>query len=125
METYITLYKIDNKWEFAIWLKELKLGFDNNLKGWDGETGGRDIQAGRDMGKPMADSCIEIDENCKAIILQLKINLKKKKNSESKDKFTHNFTISLSYFCHVHAPNYILYVILHNWNHIYMKLCIL
>ena len=30
------------------------------------------------MGKPMADSCIEINENYKAITLQLKIDLKKK-----------------------------------------------
>ena len=29
----------------------------NNLEGWDGEGGGRDIQVGGDMGKPMADSC--------------------------------------------------------------------
>ena len=28
-----------------------------NLEGWDGEGGGRDVQVGGDMGKPMADSC--------------------------------------------------------------------
>ena len=37
METYITICKIDNQWEFAVWLRELKLGLRNNLEGWDGE----------------------------------------------------------------------------------------
>jgi len=32
-------------------------GADNNLEGWDGEGGGRDVQVGGDMGKPMADLC--------------------------------------------------------------------
>ena len=26
METYISTRKIDNQWEFAVWLRELKLG---------------------------------------------------------------------------------------------------
>ena len=29
----------------------------NNLEGWDGEGGGRKVQVGGTMGKPMADSC--------------------------------------------------------------------
>ena len=37
METYITIYKIDNQWEFAVWLRELKPGLCNNLEGWDGD----------------------------------------------------------------------------------------
>ena len=56
-ETYITLCQIDSQWEFVIWLRELKPGLISNLEGWDGEGGGRDIQVGGDMGKPMADSC--------------------------------------------------------------------
>ena len=32
-ETYTTLCKIDSQWEFAVWLRELKQGFCNNLKG--------------------------------------------------------------------------------------------
>ena len=32
-------------------------GLNNNLEGWDGEAGGRDVQEGGDMGKPMVDSC--------------------------------------------------------------------
>ena len=35
METYITICKIDSQWEFAVQLKELKLGLCNNLEGWD------------------------------------------------------------------------------------------
>ena len=29
----------------------------NSLEGWDGEGGGRRVQVGGNMGKPMADSC--------------------------------------------------------------------
>ena len=54
METYITICKIDSQWEFAVWLRELKPGFRNNLERWDGEGGGRDVQVGGDMGKSMA-----------------------------------------------------------------------
>ena len=57
METYITICKTDSQWEFATWLKELKLGLGNNLEGWDGGEGGRDVQVGGDMSKSTADSC--------------------------------------------------------------------
>ena len=33
METYITICKIDSQWEFAIWLRKLKLGLCINLEG--------------------------------------------------------------------------------------------
>ena len=42
---------------FHVTLSELKPGLDNNLEGWDQEEGGRDVQVGGDIGKPMADSC--------------------------------------------------------------------
>ena len=51
MKTYITIYKMDNQQEFAVWLRELKLGLDNNLE----ECGGTDVQVGGDMGKPLDD----------------------------------------------------------------------
>ena len=57
METYITICKIDSQWEFAIWLRKLKLGLCINLEGWDGEGDGRRIQKGGDICIPMADSC--------------------------------------------------------------------
>ena len=57
METYITICKIESQWEFAVGLRGLKPGFGNNLEGWDGEGGGRDVQVKGDMGKPMPDSC--------------------------------------------------------------------
>ena len=56
-ETYITICKTDSQWEFAVWLRELKQGLGNNLEGRDGQGGGRDVQVGGDIGKPMADSC--------------------------------------------------------------------
>ena len=55
METYITLCKMDSQWEFAVWFRELKPGLCNNLEGWDGEGGGKDVQEGRDICIPMAD----------------------------------------------------------------------
>ena len=33
METYITVYKIDSQWEFAVWLRKLKQGLCINLEG--------------------------------------------------------------------------------------------
>ena len=37
IETYITICKIDNQREFAVWLRKLKQGLCVNLEGWDGE----------------------------------------------------------------------------------------
>ena len=34
METYITICKIANQWEFAVWLRKLKQGLCINLEGW-------------------------------------------------------------------------------------------
>ena len=33
METYNTICKIDNQWEFAVWFRELKQGLCDNLEG--------------------------------------------------------------------------------------------
>ena len=57
VETYITICKIHSQWECAAWFRELKPRLSNNIEGWDGEGGGRDVQVGGDMGQPMADSC--------------------------------------------------------------------
>ena len=42
MEKYITICKLDSQWDFAVWLRELKLGLFNNLVGgmWR-QVGGR------------------------------------------------------------------------------------
>ena len=44
METYITIYKMDSQWEFAVWLRKLKQGLWINLEGWDGVGEGREVQ---------------------------------------------------------------------------------
>ena len=44
METYITICKIASHWEFAVWLRELKLGLCNNLEGWDEKEDGKKVQ---------------------------------------------------------------------------------
>ena len=56
-ETYITMCKIDSQWEFAVWLRKLKQGLCINLEGWDGVGDGREVQKGRDICIPLADSC--------------------------------------------------------------------
>ena len=57
METYITICKIDSQWEFPVWLRKFKQGLCINLEGWDGAGDGREVQEGRDICIPMADSC--------------------------------------------------------------------
>ena len=56
MGAYITIYKIDSQWEFAVWLRKLKQGFCINLEGWD-EGDGRNVQNGGDIRTLRADSC--------------------------------------------------------------------
>ena len=43
METYITRCKINSQTESTVWFKELKPGLCNNLEGWGGEGGGREV----------------------------------------------------------------------------------
>ena len=57
METYMTICKIDRKWEIAGCLRELKQGLCINLEGWDGEGNGREFQKGGGMCIPTADLC--------------------------------------------------------------------
>ena len=57
METYIAICKIDGQWEFGLCLRELKQGLSISLEGWDGKADGREVQEGRDICTPMADSC--------------------------------------------------------------------
>ena len=56
MKTNITMFKIDSQQEFAVWLKKLKHGLCINLEGSDAEGAGTEIQQGRDICIPMADS---------------------------------------------------------------------
>ena len=44
MEIYITLCKVDSRWEFAVCLREHKQGLWINLEGWDGKGDGRAVQ---------------------------------------------------------------------------------
>ena len=75
---YTTIYKIESWWEFDVWLRELKPGPSDNLEGWDGVGGGREVQEEGGICIFMADSYTDIQQKptqyCKAIILQLKIN---------------------------------------------------
>ena len=46
METYIIICKIDSQWEFAVYLRKLKLWLCINLEEWDEEGDGREFQKG-------------------------------------------------------------------------------
>ena len=43
-ETYMTICIIDRQWEFAICLRELKLGLCDKLEQWDGVRGVREFK---------------------------------------------------------------------------------
>ena len=43
--------------QIAVWLRELKRVLFDNLEGWGGMGGGREVQKGGDICIPMADSC--------------------------------------------------------------------
>ena len=80
MEIYITICKTASQWEFAVWLRELKQGLCDNLEGWGGEGVGREVQEGGDMSVPiLVDVWQKTTNFCKAIILQLKTKVAKKK----------------------------------------------
>ena len=74
----------------------------NNLVGWDGEGGGRDVQVGGDTGKPMSDShwCLVetntiLERNCPSAKKKLNFlkNLKKEKKMQL---FGHCYTFGFS-----------------------------
>ena len=52
-----TICKTHSQWEFAVRPRTLKQGLCINLEGWDGAEEGREVQKGRDICIPMADSC--------------------------------------------------------------------
>ena len=75
METYITICKIDNQCEFAVWLREFKQGLCNKLGGWDGEGAGMDVRREGTwvyLWLIFVDAWQKTTKFCKAIILQLK-----------------------------------------------------
>ena len=59
--------KVDSQWKFTVWLRDLKQGLCDNLEGRNGAGGGREVQEGGDICKPMADSCGRMAET-KAIL---------------------------------------------------------
>ena len=67
METYITICKIDSRWEFAVCLRKLKQGLCINLEGvgWGGRWEG--VYKGGEICIPMADSCRGLTENSKIL----------------------------------------------------------
>ena len=67
METYITISKVDSQCEFAVWLRNFKLGLCTNLEEWNGEGDGREFQKRGDICLFMADSCWGLRENSKIL----------------------------------------------------------
>ena len=62
------------QWEFALWLRELKLGFCDNLEGWVGVGGGKEVQEGGHIRLPMADFVLMCGRNQHNIVKQLPYN---------------------------------------------------
>ena len=56
IEIYNTMCKIDSQQEFALWLRELKLGFHDNLEGWEQVGDGREVPERGDSCVPMTDA---------------------------------------------------------------------
>ena len=63
LQTYMTIFKVDSQWEFAVCLRELKQGLCINLEGWDGEGDGREFQKGRDIYIPMSFPCVSASKD--------------------------------------------------------------
>ena len=63
IEAYITIYKINSQWEFAVWLRKLKQWLCVNEEGWNSAGDGREFQKGGDICVPMADLCWGLTEN--------------------------------------------------------------
>ena len=57
MERYTTICKVDSQWSFVVRHKKLNSMLCDKLEGWDGVEGRREVQEGRDVCIPMADSC--------------------------------------------------------------------
>ena len=47
LDIYTTMCKIDSYWEAAVQHGELSLVLCDDLEGWDGAGGGREVQRGR------------------------------------------------------------------------------
>ena len=76
IETYNTICKIDSQWESAVWLRELKQGLCDRLKGGvEREMEGRSGKEGTwvYIWLTLVDVWQKTTKFCKAIILQLKI----------------------------------------------------
>ena len=57
-DVHTNIRKTDSQWEFAVWLRELKLGLCDNLeKRWDGVGDAKEAHEGGDICIPVADQC--------------------------------------------------------------------
>ena len=56
MEAYTLTHVNRQPTDFAVQLRELRLGLCNNLEGWESAGSGREIQEGGDIGTPMVNS---------------------------------------------------------------------
>ena len=60
-ETYTVLYaELDSQWKLCCimccMIQGAQIRYSDNLEGWDGEGGGKEVQEGGDVHTPMADS---------------------------------------------------------------------
>ena len=89
INTYTIVWKTDSQWEFAVCLRVLKPVPFDNLEGWDGVGGGREVQK---EGTCVYLWLIHVDvwqkpiKHCKATIPQLKIFFFCKRNDWGRKK---------------------------------------
>ena len=103
METYITICKIDSQWEFAVWLRKLKLGLCINL---GVGLGGRREWASKGRGYMYTYGwfMLRFDRIQQNSVKQLSFNekkklLKKRCLTKKKTKKTNSSFVSISCFC--------------------------
>ena len=81
METYITKYKTDSQWEFAVWFRKLKQGLCINLEGWDGVGDGREVQKGREYMYTYGCFMLRFDRKQQNSVKQLSFKINKLKKN--------------------------------------------
>ena len=83
IETYIAICKIDSQWESEVWHRDPNLVLCNNLEGWDGVGGGREVTEGGEyvyLWLFNVDVWKKSSQYCNYPPINNKIKLKKKKS---------------------------------------------
>ena len=75
MKTYTLPCVKHNQWEFAIWRRELKLVLCENLEGWDGVGGGKEVQ---EVARSLQEGCKSMQVHAYLWLIHVNVWLKPK-----------------------------------------------